>query len=188
MSEHENIEMTAADEAELQDLLGEKPPTPRTLLETWREVLTSIESVKAQRVEPGLANRIVSVWPKLSYQDTVRYHEIYHDLLLEMRAILETEISVDPDCLKNVDDDAVENRARYVNLLLCWQVQAMRWEHEWDAADPESHIRLAAIGDAHAFMLSQNGLIAHLEQIGFQFTDADREAMAVQLDEIKQAL
>lgn len=189
MSENtENIEMSAADEADLQLLLDNPPPAKRTLLETWRLLLTNMETSRDQKVSPGLANRIVSTWPKLAFQDTVRYHEIYHELLMELREILHTEISVDPDALKNVEDDAVDNRSHYRNLLLCWNVAVMRWEHEWDAASPESHIRLAAIGDASQFFIGQQGIVAHLDQIGFVFDEADQMALAEELNQIKAAL
>jgi len=189
MSENtENVEMSAADEADLQLLLENPPPAKRTLLETWRLLLANMEASAKERVSPGLANRIVSTWPKLSFQDVPRYYELYYELMLEMRELLHTEISVDPDALKNVDDDAVDNAGRYRNLLLCWNVAVVRWEHEWDAADPESHILLAAIADATQFYIGQQGIVAHLDQIGFALDEADQQALAAQLAEIKAAL
>lgn len=189
MSENtENIEMSAADEADLQLLLDNPPPAKRTLLETWRELLASIEVSQGEKVTPPVATRVVSTWPKLAFQDLPAYHQIYHDLLIEMRNVLDEEIKVDPEALTHFEDDAEYNRARYINLLLCWQVLSMRWEHEWDAAAPDSHIRLAAIADASTFVMGQQGMVEHLGQIGFQFDEADRAALAEQLIEIKAAL
>lgn len=199
MSENtENTEnvLSAEDEADLQLLLQDPPPAPRTLLETWRELLASIEQAKAEKVGIALANRIVSTWPQLTYQDVTRYHERYHELLLELREILHAEISADPDCLKNVENDAVDNRRHYVNLLFCWQAASLRWEHEWDAASPDAAIEIAAIGDATGFFFGkpspdgrgQQGLVDHLGAINLEFGDADREDMAARLTEIKAAL
>lgn len=196
MNENTENALSDQDEADLQSLLSDEPPTPRTLLETWREVLAGVEAAKAEKVGIALANRIVSVWPKLTYQDTPRYHERYHELLMELREILHTEIAVDPDCLKNVDNDAVDNRAHYINLLFCWQVASLRWEHEWDPASPDAAIEIAAIGDATGFFFGkpgpdgrgQQGLVDHLGAINLEFGDADREEMGTRLSEIKAAL
>ncbi len=187
-NENENVELSATDEAELQKLLSEGGPITHTLLEIWREVLSNVEGSKAEKVTPIIANRIVGSWPKLSIQDTPAYHVLYHDFLLAARDILEAEIKSDPEALNNTEDDAVENRQHYLNLLLEWQVEIMRWEAEWDAAADDAHISLAAIADAAAFITGQNGLLNHLSSINFEFTDADQQDLADLLTAAKEDL
>lgn len=181
MSETENdYQLTAKDIADLKllgDTDGDAPK--RTLLEVWREVLSNIEDSRDTRVGPAAANRIIGSWPKMTYGDIPHYHARYHDLLLEMRDILHAEIDAHPDALENIDDDAEDNRDRYINLLFEWQKKVIDWELAWDPADPNAAAELAAIADATAFYLGGMGLVDHLTQIKFVF-DEDAQAEMVQ--------
>lgn len=184
----ENTPLTAKDEADLKLLGDAEAPAPNTLLKVWQEVLSNIEQSASERVTPALANRIVSSWPKLSFQDTPDYHKLYHGYLMELREILHDAIRKNPDALKNVDDDAEANRDIYLGLLLDWQIRIAEWEHAWDASAADAHIKLAAIADATVFFVGQNGLVEHLSQINFQFSDADRDELGEKLLEAKAAL
>ena len=52
------------------------------------------------------------------------------------------------------------------------------WEDGWNPADPGAAVQVAAFADARGFMLSEHGLIAHLDQIGFDFNDVDSESVS----------
>lgn len=160
-----------------------------TLLESWRELLKSIESSREDRITPQVANKVVTAWPKLGFTDVVPYFAVYHDYLTEMREILLAELESHPEALtKKGDEDGAENAEQYLNILFQWQAQAIVWEAEWDVTAPDAAIRLAAIADATNFYLGQMGLVAHLGQIGFDYDEADEEALREALQEFKEDL
>ena len=152
--------------------LNEKP-AKRTLLETWAELLSNIEVAAAEPVTMQQAMSISRTWPQISIQETPEYHWAYHSNLTIMRDILTAEIESDPDCLKHGEDDGEANRHHYLNLLLLWQKQMLEWEKTWNAADKDSHIWLAAYSSTNAFVLGEQGMVAHLDEIEFEFSDED---------------
>lgn len=191
MTENTNPELTVQDEIDLGLLGGgtEEAPTSHSLLQVWQEVLSNVEGAKAERVAPQSANRLVSSWPKMSYADTVVYHEMYHDLLIELRDILTEEIESDPDCFKyGGEEDAEENREHYLELLFAWQARIQEWEHAWDARDENAAAWIAAIADATAFFVGPNGLVQHLETIKFEFDEEAQLALRDRLTEAKKEL
>lgn len=165
--------MTDQDRADLEKLgidpeTGEQPATQRSVLELWSEILSNVELVSKEKIPAQVAAKVVASWPKLSFQDTARYHERYHEILGGMRDSLKETLRLHPDALKNVgDDDAVENHAVYRDQLVEWTCQLDQIEQDWDAVDPESHIELAAVIDARAFIFSEMGFAGHLGAIGF---------------------
>jgi hypothetical protein len=185
--------LTEQDEADL-DLLndGDSGKLNHTLLEMWRSILGNVEAVSAQKVTPAIANRIVNAWPKLSFADVADYHATYHAFLLELRDILDEVIASDPKCLtrtgEDEDSDAVANRGLYIELLFRWQERIMLWDAAWDCTSPQAGVLLAAIADATSFSVGSNGLVAHLDQIRLDFTDADRAAMGARLEAAKAEL
>jgi len=197
MTESPEIPLSDKDKADLASLgnLGDGEEYPmKTLLEIWRELLTNIEAGRAEKVTPQAANHVVTQWPKISFQEVPRYHEIYHDLLIELRQILLDMIKANPDALKNLGDrgaetsDAIANRPLYLELLFLWQFHIMGWEAAWDASDPESHLLIAAIADATSFFVSNRGLVEHLTNIGFVYSDDDRDALGERLSEARAEL
>src|SRR6478609_7165224 len=99
-------QLTDQDREDL-NMLGLDPDgeVDHTLLEIWRNVLGNIESQKSERIHPQTAQKVVSAWPKLSFQDTPLYHERYFAILKEFRDILDFVIQEHPGCLKNVGGD-----------------------------------------------------------------------------------
>jgi hypothetical protein len=167
--------LTDQDKVDLERLGFDESGNPRNdrcLLTVWTEVLKSIEAVHDQPIPAVVAHKVVSTWPKLSYQDTVIYHDLYHSLLTEMRELLQDTIAEHPDALAWFgEDDARENRKLYIDLLVAWNVYLDQREQEWDAADETSHIQIAALVDARAFFFSTMGLAGHLNAIGFDVPD-----------------
>lgn len=178
MSEN-SLPMTEQDEQDLaflhadDDIPSPAPAEKHTLLEIWTKILSEIEHGLETRVSPVIANKIVSSWPKLSYQDVADYHVRYHHKLKELRRYLTELVERHPEALKNIDDDSEANHSLYVELISEWQNHIKAWENNWDAAAVDSHIELAAIADASAFYLGEMGLMGHLSSIGFQLTALD---------------
>lgn len=185
----ETYELSEQDKLDLQTLAEQ--PVNHTLLEIWDNILSNIEAVAAEKVSPIVANKIVSSWPKLSYPDTALYHTRYHDILTMYRQALRDKIAENPGCFKNIGEvgsetgDAFANRQVYIDLIVTWQRIDNRLQDEWTATDPNSHVEIAAIADAAAFVVGPQGLIQHLSQpqVGFEWSAEDQVALEAQLSE-----
>lgn len=180
------VELTEQDQIDLESLT--ENVEKHTVLEVWRSILANIEASAAEKVSPQNANRLVGMWPKLAFQDLPRYHEVYHNLLTELRDLLDAVITEGDAPFDNIEDDMEANRALYLELLFVWQERIMQWEHRWDASWSDSHIIIAAIADATAFFVGPQGLVEHLSQSGFAYSDADREALGERLTAAKELL
>jgi hypothetical protein len=165
--------------------LGQTPELTHTILEIWASVLSNIEANEGEHISPRYANSIVSNWPRLTFQEVSAYTRQYFTYLKALREILTAEIDKDPEALKNVENDAEDNRGHYLELIGAWQSQIEQWEQDWDSDDHGSHVTLAALADATSFFVGQQGLVEHLSQINFQFTDEDREALRLRLLAVK---
>ena len=181
----EDVQLSTQDEADLALMEALSQPVEHTLLRVWSEVLSNIDKVAAEKVSPVIANKIVSSWPKLSFQDVPRYHDLYHAMLRLYRDELQQIIDDNPGALKHTapagqeGSDAIENRAIYLEVLFQWHMINVRLEKNWNASDPDSHVQIAAIADSAAFTIGPNGLTQHLAQpqVGFNWGDEDQQAL-----------
>jgi len=186
--QNENETLSEAEEA-LMNEFREALETPTlTLLDTWSNLLGNIEGERESRVSPALANKITTVWPKMSFQDVPRYFAAYYDHMELLREDLLDIIAENPEALEHVEDDMEFNHELYLELLYRWQVRIGIWEHEWDAAAEDSHISIAAIADSTSFFVGPQGLVEHLTAAGFNFTDEERAALEQRLVEAREAL
>lgn len=179
--------MTETIEHDFGPTPSEIPPPDRTLLESWSKLLDSIEGVRAEKLTPQDASRILRNWPPVKTQELTRYQDLYYSYLTEMREILRIEIDSDPKCLENTDDDAVDNKGHYLNLLLLWQLQINQWGRDWDSDDDYAHIEMAAMAEAQQFFFGANGLLQHLDSIQFEMTEEDSNMLADALIEAEGA-
>lgn len=191
-----DAELTEQDLADLETL----DAPPRTLLETWTLILDSIEGSRDEKITPTIALKIVNSWPQLSFQDLAEYHELYHLKLIELRQAVRDIIKKHPKALKNTDQgtdsfgqpskdsDPVANHALYVELLYQWQASILRWETDWNSSDSNSHIVLAAIADASAFFVGNQGLVQHLSEINFKFPEGEQKDLQARLLVFKETL
>ena len=179
-------ELTDEDLAAIQASLEEGNGLKRSVLEVWFELFSNVPKVAAERVTPGLAMNIVSTWPKISIQETPRYHAIYHEYLGSAALALEYVLGNDEHKAKAFsrtnEDDCELNGPLYEEILLEWQKLVMAWEAEWDATDSEAHIIAAVIADVHKFILSASGIVEHLSSINFRYTDEKKAEHAVELE------
>jgi len=202
MTENKNNKVPALTEEEYADLqalpelpedlqkevdreLGQTPAMSHTILEIWQSVLSNIEANENEHISPRYANSIVSNWPRLSFQDVSKYTKKYFSYLKALREILTEEIAKDPAAFERVENDAEENRAHYLELIGAWQERIEMWEQTWQSDGKDSHVTLAALADATSFFVGAQGLVEHLSQINFQFTDEDREALRQRLLAVK---
>jgi hypothetical protein len=170
---------------EVDAALGTSPALTHTILEIWAKVLSNIEANEGEHISPRYANSIVSNWPRLTFQDVSAYTEQYFAFLKSLREVLTAEIDKDPAALERVENDAEDNREHYLELIGGWQALIEQWEQRWDSDAPDSHIILAALADATSFFVGAQGLVEHLSQINFQFSDEDREALRLRLLAVK---
>lgn len=178
---------------EIDELLGLNGAEPEpevekhTLLELWRAVLSNIESSQAEPITPQEASRVLKSWPNLKVQELVEYHTKFYGLMTVMREILHIEIASDPECLKRTEDDAVDNRAHYLNLIMLWQLQIQEWGNEWVCTDDDAHLTMAALAEVQQFFFGQNGLLNHLDSIQFEMTEEDSDLLAETLLQSREA-
>lgn len=172
--------MTAQNEPELspQDIAdlasigispdGEEAPD-NTILRIWKLLLSNVEKSLEDGVSMGMAARIVASWPKITFQETPRYYELYHELLVDARELLHALLDDNPSAI-DVDpkEDMAENALLYKQLVIDWNIWLDDLETAWDAVHPESHLLMAAIADVRTFLFSRNGLAGHLEARGFE--------------------
>lgn len=180
-------ELSEADKADLA-LLNEEAEPHRTILEVWNEILAGGHKVAAERVQPAWASRIISMYPQIKFQEMQVFHDLYFAKLAELHEILKVEIDGDELCLKHitVDEDRDLNAAHYLNLVINWQSAILLWELSWNCIDPLSHVELAAMSEAHKFFFDPSGgLLQHLGEINFVFTEEDQQILTAHLDEIK---
>ena len=178
-------ELPADLQAEVNAALGQAPELSHTILEIWAQVLSNIEANEGEHISPRYANSIVSNWPRLKFQEVSAYTQKYFTYLKSLRELLTEEIAKDPAAFERVENDAEENREHYLELIGAWQERIEMWEQTWQSDAKDSHVTLAALADATSFFVGAQGLVEHLSQIGFQFTDEDREALRLRLLAVK---
>lgn len=174
----ENVQLSDQDRTDLKNMGidpgAEDAPAERSLLTIWDEILKAGRRVGSDPIPMFVAAKVVASWPKLSYQDTVRYHELYHELLGTLHAALVEVIRTNPDAVNFVGlADAEENRELYIGLLVEWNLLLDDFEQNWSAASSQSHIEVAAVVDVRGFVFSDTGLAGHLGAIGFQLEDGE---------------
>lgn len=182
MSQQQPTETIEFDAEIPDDLSGlgeaqDKPPY-RTLLESWRAVLEPARTgdLRQDPISPQWATKMVTTYPGVTFADVEAIHHGVFDLAGELAAELDDEISSDDECLKkaNAEEDATENARHYKDMLARWQVHLVQAELAWRASDPDAAVQLAILSEVQQMFLGEVGLVAHLDTIGFQFTDEDK--------------
>lgn len=187
----ETIELPDQDQADLAQLYAEPDgmslPSFHPVLEVWREVLKPALQEAEKSPTPQWCTRILAAYIGLTYGDMLEFRDRYFDKIKQLRDILELEIESDPVCLKVTEpaEDVVINENHYLNLMLLWQMTILDWELEWDCQNPDAAVELAAIGEVHKLFLGQQGIIAFLDNIQFQFVESDQALIGEALLEMK---
>jgi hypothetical protein len=168
------------------------PEAPKfhTVLEVWREVLRPARKEAKNRVTAGWAAKVINSYGKIDFADMNDFRDLYYAKIDELLTILEAEIDSDPDCLSydSPEDDALENRLHYKNLLRDWQKAILGWELAWDCADPFAAIELGAISEVHKMFFGQTGLTQFLDNIRFEYTPDDQQELADELEAMRSGV
>ena len=177
--------VTIEDAEENTQAEPEAPARKRTLLELWWEVLQNVPVEREKPIGMSDAVRLLGHHSFLTLRDLGLYHEFYFNFLQEGLDVLQAVIEDDPESLEAGEDDAELNRAHYLNVLINWTKIFKIAEEDWDSLAPSAPAMLAAYIDAAAFLIGQQGLIAHLAEIEFPFDETDQAfvAMAVNGEE-----
>lgn len=179
---------TIPDDLTVQDILDEANAVGyHTILEVWREILKPAEGELAKKIAPQWANRIVATYQGVGFADVADFRDLYFSKIIELARILDLEIEGDDECLKftTAEEDVKFNSHHYINVLTDWQKTFLTWELDWDTTHPDAAIELAAISEVHKMFFEQTGILGLLEQIKFEFTDADRDALAAALEDLR---
>jgi hypothetical protein len=186
----ENIELSERDLADLEALgvEGGELPNFHPVLEVWREVLKPATELAAEKVTPQWASRMVATYTGLKHGDMNELRDRYYAKIAELAAILDFEIATDENCLvyTTPEEDVAENSHHYKSLLLNWQLAFLAWELAWDCADPHAVVELAAISEVHKMFFSETGLTQFLDNIRFEYTEADRDDLTAALNELRE--
>lgn len=178
---------TTITDDEIKDFIESSGPAYHTILQVWREVLAPADAESKKKITPQWANRIVTSYQGVAFQDMTDFRDLYFGKIKELAAILDVEIDTDDECLNLLtpEEDVEGNTHHYINVLTEWQKAFLSWELEWDTTHPDAALELAAIAEVHKMFFDHTGLVALLDQIKFEFTDTDREQLALALDELR---
>lgn len=163
-------------------------PSFHTVLEVWREVLKPAADEALKPPAPAWGNKMVASYQEVKFAHLRILRDRYFGKIGELLDIVKAEIATDDDALSydTPEEDAVENAHHYRNILLQWQLQILQWELEWDCEDEFAAVEIAAIAEVHKMFLGQQGLAAFLDNIKFEFTEADQAELSAALEEFRQ--
>lgn len=170
--------------------LDEREAGPyRSLLEIWRAVLEPARDgdMRGDPISPQWATKMVSTYPEIKFTDVLAIHHGVFDMAGALGDLLDEEIATDDECLKvpSAEEDASENAEHYRNILTGWQIYLLTEELAWSPNDEDAAVQLAVLSEVQQMFLGQTGLVAHLDSIGFQFTESDQVELAQRLAEAK---
>jgi hypothetical protein len=174
---------------EIQDFIAGAEDAPyNTILRVWREVLAPAEDERKKRITPQWANRICSTYRGIEFYDMPTFRDRYFDLVRDLALIVDAEIDSDAECLNasTPEEDAEQNTFHYINVIINWQKVFLTRELDWECEDENASIDLAVLAEVHKMFFDQTGLTSLLDNIPFEFTDADRDLLAAELEDLKE--
>ena len=164
----------------------EAPPREHTMLETWREILSNVDTMKDRRVTMEDALQPLNNHPYLKLSEVSAHNAAFYSFLSEAFDALNYEIQSDPKCLSRTENDAEENRAHYLNLIINWGKIARAREEAWGATDPIAAPLLSGHIEAASFLMGSKGLLAHLGEIDFEYDDEDAQMVNAAIQDGEQ--
>lgn len=188
LSDQDILDITAL-QAEPDGLPPEvEVPTFHPILQVWREVLKPSANERTKKVTPQWASRICAEYQQMRFDQMNEFRDTYFGKLHQLEVLLVDEINGDDDCLTYSEpaDDVKHNTHHYKNLLLVWQLVFLGWEMDWDPTAPAAAVELAAISEAHKMFFGATGITAFLDNIGFEYTEADQQMMTAALEEYRE--
>ena len=187
----ESIEapQTVTDE-DIEKFLGEdgKAPQFHPILAIWKAVLEPAKEEALKPVRPEWALRVCGSYREVTFAQVPAFNQRFYTKVTELLQLLLDEIESDDECLNvhTPEEDLEHNSEHYRNMLFVWQKAVVRWENAWDPADELAGAELASIGEVYRIFFSATGIVQHLDNIKFQFTDSDRMQLAQELEALKE--
>jgi hypothetical protein len=156
------------------------------ILKVWREVLKPARTEAQKKPTPQWCSKMVQMY-QLSYKDCEELRDRYFAKIEELDQILLDEIALDDECLTYAtpEEDAEHNSQHYKDLLTAWQLQFLEWELDWNCEDANAAVEIAANSEVHKMFFSNTGLVAFLDNIRFEFTEADQVALSEAINKRK---
>lgn len=185
------IELSEQDIADIEQLQSEPDPEPvkhRTILEIWKIVLSNAENDQDENMAPQWANTMVSKYADVHFADLLEFRKRFYDKVIAFRDVLTAEIDGDPRCLGyfTAEEDRELNGYHYKNVLRDWQLLDLGWQLDWRCDDPYAAVELGVVSEVHKMFFDQTyGLVNHLDNIQFQFTEQDQVILLQALEAFK---
>jgi hypothetical protein len=180
MSENNVVEFTQRDKDDLASLGVADEPSFHPLLQIWTTVLTPAGGESKEMPTAAWCNRIISGYQQITFADMIAFRDKYFTKVEELAEILRLEVASDPEAFSYTtpEEDVENNTAHYKNVLLNWQLQVQQWELDWECTDADAAIELAAISEVHKMFFGPTGIVAFLDNIKFEFTEADQQMLS----------
>ena len=159
---------------------NEQTETSTTVLEAWESILGNVASVRDEK--PSLKH-VVTVMRRHEYLSPINAHfsgytKKFYDVLEDALDLLQFEAESFPKAKKAGDDDMEVNGVLYMNIYIGWMRLIQQEELDWDLGSEDSLGHMAALTDAAAFLLGDQGLITYLDAAGFEPTDEDKDLLS----------
>lgn len=159
---------------------NEQTETSTTVLEAWESILGNVASVRDEK--PSLKH-VVTVMRRHEYLSPINEHfagytKKFYDVLEDALDLLQFEAESFPKAKKAGEDDMEVNRVLYMNIYIGWMRLIQQEELDWDLGEEDSLGHMAALTDAAAFLLGDQGLITYLDAAGFEPTAEDKDLLS----------
>ena len=159
---------------------NEQTETSTTVLEAWESILGNVASVREEK--PSLKH-VVTVMRRHEYLSPINEHfagytKKFYDVLEDALDLLQFEAESFPKAKKAGEDDMEVNRVLYMNIYIGWMRLIQQEELDWDLGEEDSLGHMAALTDAAAFLLGDQGLITYLDAAGFEPTAEDKDLLS----------
>lgn len=183
-----DIEVTDEEIREFTEGTPADGPSFHPILEVWREVLKPARGELGSKVTPQWASRIISSYTGIGFADMENFRDAYFSKVLELADMVDEQIATDEECLTYTtpEEDVEHNSVHYRALLRDWQLAVMSWELAWETTSPLAAVELAAISEVHKMFFGPTGVTALLDNIRFEFTEADQAELAEALESLKE--
>ena len=159
---------------------NEQTETSTTVLEAWESILGNVASVREERLS---LKHVVTVMRRHEYLSPINEHyagyaKKFYDVLEDALDLLQFEAESFPKAKKAGEDDMEVNRVLYMNIYIGWMRLIQQEEQDWDLGKEDSLGHMAALTDAAAFLLGDQGLITYLDAAGFEPTAEDKDLLS----------
>lgn len=159
---------------------NEQTETSTTVLEAWESILGNVAAVREERLS---LKHVVTVMRRHEYLSPINEHyagysKKFYDVLEDALDLLQFEAESFPKAKKAGEDDMEVNRVLYMNIYIGWMRLIQQEELDWDLGEEDSLGHMAALTDAAAFLLGDQGLITYLDAAGFEPTAEDKDLLS----------